>query len=689
MKKAGLIKKPPLQATAKMREVALADHGTEKRAHFTYKRDVTYTEYKTRLYFRARKIDEVLEISVYTRADLVRGDMTPRFRIFLNADSKEHVTYDCREEKWRTGKMDCLPYDDTYYSYSAKGKGHASESTRKLVNQYLHTGIDADVERAIINFQANVSDNRLKKKYRLITDSIDLRMNTVPELPKDFERFVEKVAFVQEQYVFYKDKLGYCTCCKKMVPVKSKPRHNTLGKCEACGSSIEYKSWNKQKYRSSYKTVSIIQPCGNDEYVYRQFEVYRKVEKEHLYVPEICYMHEQYRAFMDKTFTVWHEYEWGTFKNTGVERWCEDGTVNHGFAYSYSAYRLSVLYHYNLTKLFKGTKLQYMPIVDILKNNLGESFDVMRAINDMRRDKFPYEAFWKMGLKRYTATRLLEGKEGLTKLNKDATKPWQFLKISKQVMNQAIRLNATDSQLRIIQLLFEIGVTATDEEVQWFDEMIGVNRLLRYCNIHTPHRMIRYLSENEELETRTISELAGDWNDYLEMADELGWDIRDRQIFFPQNFRQAHDDAAAELTILREAKEAAKRRESDKQLQKNAEEIREVFDYEDEDMQIVVPESYAEFKQEGNAQHNCVAANYYGKAVRGETIIFFIRKKAEPEKSFCTVEIGQKNGKFKVWQNRTIYNHDAPKEAKTFLSKAIEQAQQKVDEKLQQVRVAI
>ena len=51
----------------------------------------------------------------------------------------------------------------------------------------------------------------------------------------------------------------------------------------------------------------------------------------------------------------------------------------------------------------------------------------------------------------------------------------------------------------------------------------------------------------------------------------------------------------------------------------------------------VFPKSNQDFIQEGINQHNCVAS-YFRRVMNGECVVFFIRKKAEPDTSFITAE---------------------------------------------------
>ena len=76
---------------------------------------------------------------------------------------------------------------------------------------------------------------------------------------------------------------------------------------------------------------------------------------------------------------------------------------------------------------------------------------------------------------------------------------------------------------------------------------------------------------------------------------------------------------------------------------------------------IRLPREIEELKAEGEVLHHCVGT-YSEKVRKGETMIFFIRLVAEPEKPFYTLE-----WKGKVAQCRGFKNCDMTPEVKAFV----------------------
>lgn len=78
----------------------------------------------------------------------------------------------------------------------------------------------------------------------------------------------------------------------------------------------------------------------------------------------------------------------------------------------------------------------------------------------------------------------------------------------------------------------------------------------------------------------------------------------------------------------------------DKQkLYENQMKKKEILSFEYENLEVIIPTSAEEFKEEAEQQSNCVARIYLPKVINGELNIVFIRKKEELNKSYITCEI--------------------------------------------------
>lgn len=77
--------------------------------------------------------------------------------------------------------------------------------------------------------------------------------------------------------------------------------------------------------------------------------------------------------------------------------------------------------------------------------------------------------------------------------------------------------------------------------------------------------------------------------------------------------------------------------------------------FENNDFEVILPTCREDFKKEADSQHNCVYTTYFPKVLKNETIVVFIRRKAEIAKSYITCEINIISGQ--IEQYLAIYNH--------------------------------
>jgi hypothetical protein len=125
------------------------------------------------------------------------------------------------------------------------------------------------------------------------------------------------------------------------------------------------------------------------------------------------------------------------------------------------------------------------------------------------------------------------------------------------------------------------------------------------------------------------------WKDYLNMCDLMGVQ-HDK---FPMNIKSAHDNVIAAFRAYENVM-------ADKMIDKIAtlaeKCIPDTNKYNDSQYVIILPHDVADVVQEGQAQHNCVGS-YIDRIVKRHSLVFFIRKKDEPDTSLVTAEY--RNGK--------------------------------------------
>lgn len=78
------------------------------------------------------------------------------------------------------------------------------------------------------------------------------------------------------------------------------------------------------------------------------------------------------------------------------------------------------------------------------------------------------------------------------------------------------------------------------------------------------------------------------------------------------------------------------RKEMENKIIKNENKIRAIEELSNDTFVVVVPKTLQDFTDEGNMQHNCVGHFYHGSIANGENLVYFIRKKSTPNRSYIT-----------------------------------------------------
>ena len=123
------------------------------------------------------------------------------------------------------------------------------------------------------------------------------------------------------------------------------------------------------------------------------------------------------------------------------------------------------------------------------------------------------------------------------------------------------------------------------------------------------------------------------YNDYLYMAEQLGYPLNENRFLFPDDLKEAHDQALKESNPIRYEK-------LDKGIKENADKYRK-FNFKDSKYLIRIAESQEELIEESYNNDNCVRT-YADRVARNETHIFFLRTSECPDNSLVTVELKNK-----------------------------------------------
>lgn len=120
------------------------------------------------------------------------------------------------------------------------------------------------------------------------------------------------------------------------------------------------------------------------------------------------------------------------------------------------------------------------------------------------------------------------------------------------------------------------------------------------------------------------------YGDYLDQCRQLGYNLQDTAVSLPYDFHAMHTRLSQLIKI--NADEKTRRAFADN-MQK-----RERLVYAEQELFVRQPTSIEEIAHEGKVLAHCVGG-YAERHAKGVTTILFIRKAAEPDKPFFTVEV--------------------------------------------------
>lgn len=130
---------------------------------------------------------------------------------------------------------------------------------------------------------------------------------------------------------------------------------------------------------------------------------------------------------------------------------------------------------------------------------------------------------------------------------------------------------------------------------------------------------------------RAESHILTTWLDYLNMAQQLQYDMTRRDVTMPKDLQERHDAASETTRYQRIVIDEEKHR-------KYNEYLRKMYAFEYEDLCIVVPGTVEEIVQEGKTLQHCVAG-YAARHFNNQLHILFLRHRRKSGVPFITIEI--------------------------------------------------
>lgn len=681
MRKKDLLSMPELSATDEIIRLANSDRGRLRKTFSWDKRK--YKAFRV-LYSRVIAEGTVLKVAFFCREDLIAGERLPRYEVYISVEEDEDKTYLPKERKWSESAIGNLVVADGYRCFSETVMEEWEEPGARATAAGL-IGTYAGQEKTSVfslvsTWQQLRRARRLRGRHQREKARIDLAMETVPDLPKDWEKWIYDSAYSHAQYMMYhprdKENSAWCSACGFNVKLKKRVRHQEHVRCPKCGKKVLALSWNKQKTISDRKEPGILQERKDGGYVLRVFasRILRRKETDWKLSERESYIHEKYRVFLDNSFrqeTIYEYTVWKTRYEHDEVRWCYGSDSAYGYGYYYKCSDDCILYYRNLARLRKGTCLQYVPLEKLFKKNegcYGSAVKMLDRLKSMPQLEYLikaglYRLAWDLSTRGNYEKILDTEKKGLLKA----------LGIDRQQLDMAVRMNMSSLQFQTMKAALDAGYRLNRQQVEWYSREIGRDLTKKILKYGHPVKMMNYISGLLKQGWKT-----GDYVDYLEDVRILHIG-KTEDVLFPKNFGPAHERLAEQRRDKEEEIRKATIKKKDRMLRAMLPDLKELYTGTKAEgcYVMVLPTCKEDFNRESRENHNCVGGSYFDKMLEGKSVVLFLRKSEEPDSAFCTVEMDGA----RIVQCRAIRNSEPPIAVRDFMERYAKEVERRIRKK--------
>lgn len=481
-------------------------------------------------------------------------------------------------------------------------------------------------------------------------------------LPKKVEKWIDESVLKYSRYLFtYREKgkrYGYCTHCHQDVvlelgrtftPADEENiyrRHKEIGFCPSCKSPVQFRDMGRGRGRLVDEEYVVFSDRLRDGGVLVRAGFVRRDYSEKIRDVGTDFF-ERYRIYYNTNVDVAWDRNYSYYDGYGWHRMTTIPEPSAAQPYYVSEQNYIHTSYYGFTgEVFKKTNLKYAQIDTVMAND--RCVEVVCGYldrfvkNPALTERLVKEGFLALALNQYNQA----------KINRRAKTVSAALDLNKKEIRELE--DKTDAGVKYAQIAKAHGITPA--QARKYASSYGSTRI-EFVEKHLPFRKaVKYLDKQGE----TIYTLCDYWRD----CERLKLDLKREDILLPPNLAQAHQRTIDALAEARRQEELEKTREVQEVFNKRLKKLERDFDFESSGLLIRPARSHTELIDEGSALHHCVAS-YAKKHLSGQTVIFFIRKKNEPDKPFYTLEYNPRTES--IVQCRGLHNCGKTPEVEAFV----------------------
>lgn len=620
--------------------------------------------------------EKVLIVDVFTPAPGAEF----QYRLFMTAD------------KWFTvdpeGKTSESSLFRTVEGYWCNCRYYpVNDRTDKVITEYIEScdryavHYDKGGIENLSLWQDRIRDRRLKAKYDRIKKSTSFEMREIRPLPKAFYDFINNTVMADSYYMFYdysnkKQVKGRCSECGEEVEIP-RVKKGEMVRCPHCKKlckALPRKAYRNTNGFDKFTQAVYLQPFKNDRFCARRFDINWKFYHNEQPRKSITEVERTIVEFNYNSLNICSEYYNDESYRGGEWRrgdWCGSST---GWIFPDNLNRIFKerqgfnKYHINFSKIAKAVNpSDYKGIYDAVMNvNFFDNLLNNKLINLAK-------AF-------ITAFGIHGNKDAVSQYNLSAGSLRKGMGITKDDLPYLRKINPTRYQFDLYFSYKKSGRRFDEEEFTEFLDIATLTNagekfmkmILKHSSLRQFNKFFRqWESENcgpaEEYAHRWYDprrNFPGDYEDYIDHAELLEYDLKDLNVLYPRNFRKAHNEAY-KIINDKEFKDSEL-----PQIARQYAGYKRMYGFEDKDFIITPPTRHNDIKDEGKQLRHCVAT-YARSVATAKTIILFIRKKTEPDKPFFTLELNPET--LEIKQCRGLRNCAYPQSVKKFMDKWIKE----------------
>lgn len=501
------------------------------------------------------------------------------------------------------------------------------------------------------------AEKRLEARRKANGEIEDGEEHLCPEeLPEGIEDYIRRTVLPEDATLLYKKGgvRGLCYICGREVRAApgQKFRKGEQVKCPHCGSAVTAALANGAGFRSDYveNIASISKGTDGKTVFVRLWHLRRDYTAKWENIPGQLQEITRW-AIRGNKVAKWeheHKFSWGmACYREGLRNWEKVNTVTEILDYKYYFYLPT-----DWRTVFAGTGLRYCEPEQYLnqeRTRTTGTLNPIRFLLDWAR--YPaIELFWKAGYRELVNGRMRSycyTKEANSSINwrrksigSAARFPKRYLKLI-----QPEEWSLTKAGY-IVDMINELGELSDKNAQTVLQRGVSAECVKEAAKHASLTKVLNYLKRWDQFMFR----------DYISECLKLKLDLNDRAVLFPKNLRSAHERTSAMVEYENNPKQWDDFVKRAKKLKKYA--------WNMGDLMIRVAEYPTELKVEGAALGHCVAG-YAKDMANGKTSIFFVRRTAEPDKPYFTLEY--KNGMVAQCRTNSNVSYESFPEVKAFV----------------------